>query len=103
MIVTVLNANFQKMSPIIIKYRNYSKFNDEQFRLELSNELLLNYNCGNITYEEFQGIFMSVLNKPAPLKTNIIRANNAPFMNKNMRKLVMNRSRLKINLIRNLP
>ena len=95
MIVTVLKANFKKMSPIFIKYRNYSKFNDEYFRLELSNELLLNYDCVNITYEEFQRIFMGVLNKHAPLKTKIIRANNAPFMNKNMRKLVMNRSRLK--------
>ena len=38
---------------------------------------------------------MGVLNKHVPLKTKIIRANNAPFMNKNMRKLVMTRSRLK--------
>ena len=50
MIVTVLKTNFQKMSPIFIKYRNYTKFNDEHFRLELSNELLLNREFGIITY-----------------------------------------------------
>ena len=93
--VTVLKVNFQKMSLIFIKYRNYTKFNDEQFRLELSNTLLLNCDLGIITYEKFHGIFMGVLNKHAPLKTKIIRANNAPFMNKNMRKLVMTSSRLK--------
>ena len=95
MIVSVLKANFQEMSPIFIKYRNYTKFNDEHFKSELSNELLLNCDLDTITYEEFHGIFMGVLNKHVPLKTKIIRANNAPFMNKNMRKLVMTRSRLK--------
>ena len=63
MVVTVLKANFKKMSPILIKYRNYTKFNDEHFRLKLSNELLLNYDCVNITYEDFQRIFMGVVNK----------------------------------------
>ena len=61
MIVTLLKTNFQKMSPIFIKYRNYTKFNDEQFRIELSNDLLLNCNSGNITYEEFHGIFMGLI------------------------------------------
>ena len=67
------------MSPIIIKYRNYYKFNEEHFKLELSNELFLNCDRGVITYEEFHGIFMGVLNKHVPLKTKIIRANNAPY------------------------
>ena len=38
---------------------------------------------------------MNVLNKHAPLKTKIIRANTVPFMNKNLSKHVMTRSRLK--------
>ena len=42
MIVTVLKTTFQKRSPTLIKYRNYSKFNDEHFRSELANDLLLN-------------------------------------------------------------
>ena len=40
---------------------------------------------------------MYVLNKHAPLKTKVIRANNIPYMNKNLRKEVMTRSRLKNN------
>ena len=82
MVVTVLKTSFQKRSPTTIKYRNYSKFNDEYFRQDLSNELLLNCKLHNITYEEFKPIFMRVLNQHAPPKTKMIRANNAPFMNK---------------------
>ena len=102
MVVTVLKTNFQKSSPTTIKFRNYSKFNDEDFRLELSNELLLNCELNNITYAEFKHIFMRVLNQHAPLKTKIIRANNAPFMNKSLRKHIMTRSRLK-NKLNNEP
>ena len=95
MIITVFKTTFQKRSPTHINYRNYSKFNDENFRLELANELLLSCDFNSITYEVFYNIFMNVLNKHAPLKTKVIRANNAPFMNKNLRKQVMTRSRLK--------
>ena len=95
MIVTVFKTTFQKRAPTLIRYRNYSKLNDEFFRSELSNELLLNCDLRTIKYEDFHYIFMNVLNKHAPLKTKIIRSNNVPFMNKNLRKQVMTRSRLK--------
>ena len=47
-------------------------------------------------YDEFKDTFMNVLNKYAPIKEkNIIRDNNAPFMNKSLSKAFMERSRLK--------
>ena len=40
-------------------------------------------------------IFKAVVTKHAPMKSKILRGNNAPFMTKELRKAVMNRSRLK--------
>ena len=37
-------------------------------------------------------VFGEVLNKHAPLKTKYIRENNSPFMTKQLRKMIMNRS-----------
>ena len=95
MIVTVFKTTFQKRAPTIIRYRNYSKFNDEHFRTDLAHTLFLNCDLRNIKYEDFNNTFKNVLNKHAPLKTKTIRANNVPFMNKNLQKQVMTRSRLK--------
>ena len=40
-------------------------------------------------------LFLTVLNKQAPLKTKFRRHNNNPFMTKELRKIIMNRSQLK--------
>ena len=47
----------------------------------------------NITYDIFESIFMELLNKMAPIKEKYVKANNAAFMNKTLRKVIMNRSR----------
>ena len=46
-------------------------------------------------YESFSDTIKTVANKHAPLKKKIVRGNNAPFMTKELRKTIMNRSRLK--------
>ena len=52
----------------------------------------------NITYNQFENIFMRQLDKHAPMKEKYIRANNTPFMNKKINKAIMNRSRLTFRL-----
>ena len=49
----------------------------------------------NISCEQFENIFMLTLNKHAPSKTRYVRANNSPFMNNNIYKAIMVRSRLR--------
>ena len=44
---------------------------------------------------------MEELNKLAPIKSKTIRGNNAPFMNKTLRKAIMHRSRLKKIYLKN--
>ena len=96
--ITVLKTVFQKQAPISIKYRDYKKFDKTKFRKQLVDEL----NGTEITYEKFESIFISLLERHAPTKEKIVRANNAPFMNKLLSKSVMTRSRLRNKFLRNL-
>ena len=48
-----------------------------------------------MNYDKFRDLFLTVLNKHAPLKEKKIRGNNAPFMNKTLSKAFMERSKRK--------
>ena len=47
----------------------------------------------SLSYEKFENIYLNVLDKHAPCKTKVIRANEVPFMNKELKKSIMTRSR----------
>ena len=47
------------------------------------------------SYENFEQAFLALLNKHAPYESKKIRANQVPFMIKNLRKAIMKRSQLK--------
>ena len=49
----------------------------------------------NLQYSNFLEIYQCLLNKYAPIKKNVVRANEAPFMTNELRKAIMIRSRLK--------
>ena len=51
-------------------------------------------NC-NGEYENYEQNFVKVLNTHAPKKIKIFRGNHKPHYNKNLRKVIMKRSRLK--------
>ena len=89
MTVTTLKTCLKKKSPKIITYRNYKSINTTTFKNELDTELKnINISNKHITYDLFKKCFMSIVNKHAPLKKRLIRANNAPFMNKNLSKSI---------------
>ena len=46
-------------------------------------------------YENFKQLFLDITNKHAPIKTKMIRGNNAPFMNKELTKEIMAKSKLR--------
>ena len=62
-----------------VKLKNLSRKNDD------SNE----------NYELFSYQFQSLVNKHAPLKTKIVLGNNAPFVNKTLRKETSKRNALR--------
>ena len=66
MVITVLKTFIPKRTPILIKYRDYRKFNSQNFRQDLQN------NIANISdeicYDIFESTFKEILNKHAPHK-----------------------------------
>ena len=52
-----------------------------------------NFNCDaedpNLNYESIVNVFRSIINKYAPLKQKTVRGNEAPFMNKTLRKAIL--------------
>ena len=100
MTITVLRSFFQKKEPVKINYRDYKLFDISLFRTELKNRLE-GLDKHDITYEQFEYTFMEVLNTHAPMKLKYVRANNAPFMNKNISKAIMKRSRLRNKFLSN--
>ena len=53
------------------------------------------YKSNKDMYSVFTNVFISVVNKYAPLKSRTIRGNQGPFMNRELSKAIMNRSRVK--------
>ena len=89
----------KKTKPKIIQYRDYKNFSNIVFRSELV-DLLYIHNVNNIHYFDFDNLVTRLLNNHAPIKYKYIRANEAPFMNKEFKKVIMVRSKLKyINTI----
>ena len=92
LVLTVMKTTFPKAKPKIIYYRDYKKFDLEEFRRELRNELRTTVVLG---YAHFEYIFLKILEKHAPTKQKVVRANDKPFMTKLLRKAIMRRSFLK--------
>ena len=96
MIVTVCKTSFQKPKPKEVVYRNYKKFDRDIFKDELKLKL------ESITnYESFEDVFLTILNKHAPLKKKVLRSNQAPYMTKALRKDIMRRSELESKYFKN--
>ena len=76
MVVTVMKTTFPKAKPKIIQYRDNKNFVEEDFRFELRTRLR-NETVNN--YSKFEEVFLEVLNKHAPPKKKVLRANHKPL------------------------
>ena len=92
MAVTVMKTTFPKAQPKIVYYRDYKNFDLSKFRAELREELKKSEDIG---YFHFEVTFLRVLEKHAPMKQKVLRANDKPYMSKVLRKAIMRRSNLK--------
>jgi hypothetical protein len=92
MIYTMLKLSYVKMPPKKINYRCYKNFNEQSFLEDLS--MSLNSVQGGI-YSIFEKTFLDVLNRHAPQKSKLVRANDKSYITKNLRKEFMTRTRLK--------
>ena len=100
MTITVLKTEFVKADPIQINYRDYKNFNTSRLNEDLRNRLNSD-ESSNSNYNRFQNILREVLDNHAPMRKKYNRANNSPFMIKQLRKTIMDRSRCKNTYFKN--
>ena len=91
LVYSMLKTCFKREESKIFIYRDYKNFNDTDFRMDLENKL---EECPK-HYENFEKTFVNVLDAHAPRKTKVLRGNHKPHVDKNLRKAIMKRSKLK--------
>ena len=97
MVVSVFKTSFKKQKPKIVTYRDYKLFDNEKFR----ESLITCLNKGkNISYDAFENLDLQTLDKMAPIKQKHIRCNQSLFMNKDIHKAIMTRTRLRYRLLK---
>ena len=91
MVVSVFKTSFKKQKPKIVTYRGCKRFDNEEFR----DSLMTYFSTGkNISYNAFENLVLQTLGKMAPIKQHT-RGNQSPFMNKDIHKAIMTRTRLR--------
>ena len=88
--ITEFETSFQRREPKISKYRDYKNFDNKKIRSEI-----LKRNVNYTDLKTFKKTVFNIFNKYAPIKRKYVRANEAPFMNKQPHKAIMKRSRLR--------
>ena len=97
MAVTVMKTTFPKAEPQVHYYRDYKNFDLYNFRTDLREELR---KISEKDYLHFEIVFLEVLERHAPMKKKILRANNKPYMTKALRKAIMRRSALRTKFLK---
>ena len=92
MSLTVMKVFYKKQRLKIIRYGNFCNFDNELFINEVKNSIEQEY-CQNQSLE-FRSLKkkVDILQKHASFKKCYIRANQAPFTDKNIKKHIMKRS-----------
>ena len=85
--VTFLRASFKIIPSKNIVYRDYKHFNQNDFLHELDLEM----NKGKF----YNNLFKEITDKHAPIKRKKVRGSNASFTTKELRKTIIDRSRLR--------
>ena len=96
MVTTMLQTQIKRVQPTEIQYRSYKNFNEASFLTELE-QTFQNKDFSN-EYDPFNSFmidFENIVNKHAPLKSKILRGNDAPFMTKKLRQAIWHRSKLR--------
>ena len=95
--ISVFRSYFTCIPLKTIEYRNYKTFNETVFLHDLDQELLKGgmYKSNNEMYSTLTKVFRLVLDKHAHLKVKKVRGNQDPFMAKELRKAIMNKSKIR--------
>ena len=102
LITTFFKTNFSLLRTKVLSHRKYKNFIESKFLNDL-NETIISFDNENPNqdYNVLINRFLEVVNVHAPLKTKIVRGNDAPFIVKQLRKAIYARTRLKNKIHRN--
>ena len=98
MVLTTTRVKDKRLKPAKIQYRSYRSFSEKDFLRDLQNmpfHTCMDMNDKETAYVSFKNMFKKVVDKHAPMKSKLIRGTHAPFMNKELSKAIMHRSKLK--------
>ena len=98
LVLKFMKAKLTKRLPKYVHYCNYENFNKQDFKLEVRGKLEVDVVDAN--YETSCNVYLSAL-KHGPIKTKMIRGNQAPHITKAHKKAVMKRSELKTKYLKN--
>ena len=91
LVLSIFKTTSTKSKAKEIIYQDFKKFNEQCFNNDLCTEL----SSKSIkSYGLFENAFLETLNKHAPIKKKMLRANHAPYITKALRKVIMKRSYL---------
>ena len=102
MVVTVMKTSYRKSQPKIIHYRNYKNFSNDIFRETLQK--IFPQNLANSCDKDVDDFLIScdkILNQYAPREKKYVRGNHSPFMNKNLSKVIVLRTKLRNIFVKN--
>ena len=89
MVLTSFKCILDKREPKEVMYRDYKRFNQTHFRHELEEKIHRSKD-----WADFERLTLQVIDKHAPIKRKTIRANHKPYVTKELRKAIMNKTQL---------
>ena len=96
MVVAVMKTSYRKSQPKLIHCRNYKNFSNDIFRDSFPK--IFPKNLGNSCDQDVDDFLIScnkILDQYVSRKSKYVRGNHLPFMNKNLSKAVMLRTKLR--------
>ena len=98
MVLTTMTADYERLKPTKIQYRSYRNFSEKDFWGNLQNmpfHTCMEINDKDAAYASFKNMFKEVVDMHAPMKSKLIQGTHVSFMNKELSKAIMHRSKSK--------
>ena len=96
LVATIFRLPFIEVPLKVVKYRSYKSFDGNKFCRDLDQIPIKGdlYKAKD-PYDKLTNILYNTLEKHVPSKFKTVRGNQAPFMNKELRKAIIEKSRLR--------
>ena len=92
LVASTMKLGYKKRPSRMIKYRDYKDFTNEHFKNSLYEKFT---NITELDYTGLEAIVLNLLSSQTPFKKRMVRANRRGFMNNEIHKAIMVKSRLR--------